>query len=64
MTEYSNLINCSRTLRNVLVIANKESLKLIAKYIELTVKRTMKNIWKSDQTNAYTRALSKQKGPL
>ena len=64
MTEYINLINCSRTLRNVLVMANKESLKLIAKYIELTVKQTMENIWKSDQANAYTRALSKQKGPL
>ena len=26
MTEYNNVINCSRTLRNTLVIANKKSL--------------------------------------
>ena len=64
MTEYSNVIIRSQTLRNILVIANKESLKLIAKHIELTVKRTIENILKSDQTNAYTRALSKQKGLL
>ena len=64
MTEYSNVINCSRTLRNILVIGNKKSLELIAKRIKLTVKRTIENIWKNDQTNAYIRALSKQKGPL
>ena len=64
MTEYSNVINCSRTLRNILVIANKKSLELIVKRIKLTVKLTIENIWKSDQTNAYMRALSKQKGPL
>ena len=28
------------------------------------MKRTIENIWKSDQTNAYIRALSKQKDPL
>ena len=64
MTEYSNVINCSRTLRNILVIGNKKSLELIAKRIKLTVKRTTENIRKNDQTNAYIRALSKQKGPL
>ena len=41
MTEYSNVINCGRTLRNILVIANKKSLELIAKRIKLTVKRTI-----------------------
>ena len=64
MTEYGNVINCSRTLRNILVIANKKSVELIVKRIKLTVKRTIENIWKSDQTNTYMRALSKQKGPL
>ena len=64
MTEYSNVINCSQTLRNILVIGNKKSLELIAKRIKLTVKRTIENIRKNDQTNAYIRALSKQKGPL
>ena len=63
MTEYSNVINCSQTLRNILVIGNKKSLELIAKRIKLTVKRTIENIRKNDQTNAYIRALSKQKGP-
>ena len=64
MTEYSNVINCSRTLRNILVIGNKKSLELIAKHIKLTVKRTIKNIRKNDQKNTYIRALIKQKGPL
>ena len=64
MTEYSNVINCSQTLRNILVIGNKKSLELIAKRIKLTVKRTIENIRKNDQTNAYIRALSKRKGPL
>ena len=64
MTEYSNVINCSRTLRNILVIGNKKSLELIAKRTKLTVKRTIENIQKNDQTNAYIRALSKQKSPL
>ena len=64
MTEYSNVINCSRTLRNILVIANKKSLELIVKRIKFTVKRTIENIWKSDQTNAYIGALNKQKDPL
>ena len=64
MTEYSNVINCSRTLRNILVIRNKRSLELIAKRIKLRVKRTIENIRKNDQANAYIRALSKQKGPL
>ena len=64
MTEYSNVINCSRTLRNILVIGNKKSLELIAKRIKLTVKRTIENIWKNDLTSAYIRALNKQKGTL
>ena len=64
MTEYSNIINCSRTLRNVLVTGNKKSLELIAKCIILTVKRIIENVGKNDQTNACIRALSKQKGPL
>ena len=64
MTECSKLINCSQTLRNIVAIANKKSLELIAKHIKLTVKRTTENIWRSDQTNAYIRALSKQKVPL
>ena len=64
MTEYSNVINCSRTLRNILVIAHTRSLELIAKHIRLKLKRTIENIWRSNQTNAYIRALSKQKGPL
>ena len=64
MTEYSNVINCSQTLRNILVIRNKKSVELIAKRIKLTVKRTIENIRKNDQTNAYVRALSKRKDPL
>ena len=64
MTEYSNVINCSSTVRIILVIGNKKSLELIVKRIKLTVKRTIENIRKNDQTNAYIRALSKQKGPL
>ena len=64
MTEYSNAINCSRTIRNILVIGNKRSLELMAKRIKLTVKRIIENIRKIYQTNAYIRALSKQKGPL
>ena len=48
MIEYSNLINCSRTLGNILVIANKKSLELILKRIKLTAKRTIENILKSD----------------
>ena len=43
---------------------NKKSLELIAKRIKLTVKGTITNIFKSDQTNAYIRVHSKQKGPL
>ena len=64
MPEYSKVINCSRTLRNILVIAKKKSLELIAKHIKLTVKWTIENICRSDQTNANIRALSKQKDPL
>ena len=64
MTEYSNVINCSQTLRNILVIRNKKSVELIAKRIKLTVKRTIENIRKNDQTDAYIRTLSKQKGRL
>ena len=64
MTEYSKVINCSRTLRNILVIAKKKSLELIAKHIKLTVKRTIENIWRSNKTNVYIRALNKQKDPL
>ena len=41
MTEYSNVVNCSQTLRNILVIRNKKSVELIAKRIKLTVKRTI-----------------------
>ena len=63
MIKYSNVINCCQTLRNILVIANKKSLELIAKHIKLTVKWTIENILRSDQTNAFIRALSKQKGP-
>ena len=63
MTEYRNVINCSRTLRNILAVGNKKSLELIAKRIKLKVKRTIENIRKNDQTNVYIRALSKQKGP-
>ena len=59
MTEYSKVINCSRTLRNILVIAKNKSLELIAKHIKLKVKRTIENIWRSDQKNAYIKALSK-----
>ena len=61
MTEHSNVINCSRILRNILVIGNKKSLELIAKCIKLTVQRIIENIPKNDQTNGYIRALSKQK---
>ena len=64
MTEYGNVINCSQTLQNILVIVNKKSPELIAEHIKLTVKRAIENIWRSDQTNAYIRALSKQKVPL
>ena len=64
MTEYSNVINCNQTLRNILVIVNKKNLQLIAKHIKLTVKRTIENIRRRNQTNAYIRALSKQKVPL
>ena len=35
MTEYSNLINCSQTLQNILAIANKKSLELVAKRINI-----------------------------
>ena len=61
MTEYSNVIHCSRTLRNILVIGNKKNLELIAKRIKLTVKHTIENIRKNDQKNAYIRALSNRK---
>ena len=64
MTEYSDVINFSRTLRSILDITNKKSLELIAKRIKLTVKQIIENIWKSDQANAYIRELSKHKGPL
>ena len=64
MTEYSNVINCNQTLRNILVIVNKKNLQLTAKHIKLTVKRTIENIRRRNQTNAYIRALSKQKVPL
>ena len=65
MTEYSNEIKCSRTLRNILVIGDIKNLELIAKRIKLTVKWTIESIPnKYDQTNVYIRALSKQKGPL
>ena len=64
MTEYSNVTNFSRTLRNILVIANKKSLELIVKRIKLTLRRSIENSWKSNQSNAYIRALNKQKGPL
>ena len=64
MTEYNSVINCCRTLRNILVIANEKSQQLIVKHIKLTVKRTIKNIWRTDQTDVYIRALNKQKGPL
>ena len=61
MTEYSIVINYCRTLRTILVISNKNSLGVIAKPIKITVKFTIENIRRSDQTNAYIRALSKQK---
>ena len=61
MTEYSTVINYCRTLRTIVVIANKNSLGVIAKRIKITVKWTIENIRRSDQTNAYIRALSKQK---
>ena len=48
MTEYSNVINCSRILRNILVIANKKSLELIVKNMKLTVKRNIENIWRNN----------------
>ena len=64
MTQYSNVFNCSRTIRNILVIGDKKSLELKAKRIKLTVKRTIENIRKNDQTDAYIRTLSKQKGRL
>ena len=59
MTKYSNIINFSRTLQNVLVTANKQKLKSIAKRIKLKVKRIIENILKSDKRNAYIIALSK-----
>ena len=46
MTEYSNVINCIRTLQNIIVIGNKKSLELIAKRIKLKVKRNIENIGK------------------
>ena len=64
MTEYSNVINCSWTYEIFLLYScfrKQKSLELIAK---VTVKRTIENIRKTYQTNAYIRALSKQKGPL
>ena len=30
MTEYSNVVNCYRTLQNILVTANEKSLELIS----------------------------------
>ena len=48
MTEYNNVINCSRTLRNILVIANKKSLELIAKNMKLTMKRNIENVWRNN----------------
>ena len=42
----------------------QKSLELIAKRIKLTVERTIENIRKKDQTNAYIRTLDKQKGLL
>ena len=64
MTEYNKVINCSRMLQNVLVVAKKKILELIAKHIKLTVKRTRENIWRSEQKNMYIRALRKQKCAL
>ena len=46
MTEHKNVTNCGLTLRNILVIANKKSLELIAKHIKLTVKQNIENIWR------------------
>ena len=59
MTKYSNIINFSRTLQNILVTANKQKLESIAKRIKLKVKRIIENILKSDKRNAYIIALSK-----
>ena len=59
MTKYSNIINFSRTLQNILVTANKQKLESIAKRIKLKVKRIIENILKSDTRNAYIIALSK-----
>ena len=59
MTKYSNTINFSRTLQNILVTANKQKLESIAKRIKLKVKRIIENILKSDKRNAYIIALSK-----
>ena len=60
MTEYNKVVNCSQILRDILVIASQKSLELIKKHINLTVKRTIENIWRSDETNAYIKALRKQ----
>ena len=59
MTKYSNIINFSRTLQNILVTANKQKLESIAKRIKLKVKRIIENILKSDKRNTYIIALSK-----
>ena len=59
MTKYSNIINFTRTLQNILVTANKQKLESIAKRIKLKVKRIIENILKSDKRNAYIIALSK-----
>ena len=59
MTKYSNIINFSRTLQNILITTNKQKLESIAKRIKLKVKRIIENILKSDKRNAYIIALSK-----
>ena len=64
MTDYSNVINFTRTWQNILVITNKKSLELIAKRINLTVKQTIENIQKSNPASAYIRELSRQNVPL
>ena len=55
MTEYSNVINVADFTKNS--CHSKQNIKL-------TVERTIENIWRRDQKNAYVRALSKPKGPL
>ena len=35
MTEYSNVINCSRTLRNILVIGNKKKSRVNSKTYQI-----------------------------